>query len=204
MVELFLSVALGYLIGSIPTAFLVVRLKAGIDIRKSGSGNVGAFNTFDVTGSKKIGLLVGILDALKGFIPTLVAGQILHISFWMQAMVFFAILVGHIYPVWLRFHGGRGLASAAGGSFAIGISYTIIWCAIWLIFYKIIKDINRANVIAILATPLLLLLIPSAWIEMLMMRQISATDYTVCSITLSALLLLSHWDVLVNKSKVRS
>ncbi len=204
MVELFLSIALGYLIGSIPTAFLVVRLKAGIDIRKSGSGNVGAFNTFDVTGSKKIGLLVGILDALKGFIPTLVAGQILHISFWMQAMVFFAILVGHIYPVWLRFHGGRGLASAAGGSFAIGISYTIIWCAIWLIFYKIIKDINRANVIAILATPLLLLLIPSAWIEMLMMRQISATDYTVCSITLSALLLLSHWDVLVNKSKVKS
>jgi glycerol-3-phosphate acyltransferase PlsY len=179
-------------------------MKNGIDIRKIGSGNVGAFNSFDVTGSKTTGILVGVLDTFKGFIVPFIIGYILHWSFWLQAIAFFSLLMGHIYPVWLRFHGGRGLASAAGGSLTIGVSYTIIWCVVWFIFYKIIKDISKANVVAILLTPILLLFIPSIWIEALMIRQITATDYQVCSFTLSALLLLSHWDVLKGSSKIHN
>jgi acyl phosphate:glycerol-3-phosphate acyltransferase len=198
----FFGILGGYLIGSIPTAYLIVRVRAGIDIRKTGSGNVGAFNSFDVTGSKSTGVLVGVLDILKGFFVAFIAGQILGWTFWLQAAALFAALVGHIFPVWLKFHGGRGLATAAGGSFTIGIAYTIVWCVGWFLSYKIIKDINKANVIAIILSPLLLVAVPAGWIEMLMIRQISATDYQVCSFTLSALLLLSHWDVLKGTSKV--
>jgi acyl phosphate:glycerol-3-phosphate acyltransferase len=203
MISWIIGILGGYLVGSIPTAYLLVKIRSGIDIRKTGSGNVGAFNSFDVTGSKGTGVLVGVLDAIKGFVPAFIASFILNGSQWLQAAIFFATLVGHIYPVWLRFHGGRGLASAAGGSFTLGISYTLVWCVAWFVSYRIIKDINKANVIAILLTPLFLLLMPNAWIEALMVRQISATDYQVCSFTLSALLLLSHLDVLKGTTKIQ-
>jgi glycerol-3-phosphate acyltransferase PlsY len=200
----FLGILGGYLIGSIPTAYLMVRLRTGIDIRKTGSGNVGAFNSFDVTKSKSTGLVVGLIDALKGFFPTYLVGFVFGWHMWLQVAVFFAVLIGHNYPVWLKFHGGRGLASAAGGSFTIGISYAITWCIVWFISYKFIKDINKANVAAIIVSPLLLLIFPSAWIEILNIRPISVTDYQVCSFMLSVLLLLSHWDVLKGASKRQS
>jgi glycerol-3-phosphate acyltransferase PlsY len=193
---LLISIVGGYLLGSIPTAYLLVRRTAGIDIRKTGSGNVGAFNSFDVTQSKKIGILVGVLDALKGFIVTLVAGQVLGGSFWNQSGALCGTLIGHNYPVWLRFRGGRGLAPAAGGMFAIGISYTIVWCATWFIAFKSVKDILKANIVAIILTPIILLIIPSAWIEMVMVRDISATDYRIFSFIMSGVHVLSHWQPL--------
>jgi acyl phosphate:glycerol-3-phosphate acyltransferase len=186
----------GYLFGSIPTAYLIVRRKAGIDIRKNGSGNVGAFNSYDVTQSKQIGILVGVLDGVKGFIVALTAGQLLGGSFWNQSAALCGALVGHNYPVWLRFRGGRGLAPAAGGMFTIGISYTIIWCATWAGSFKCVKDILKANIAAIILTPFILLIIPSVWIEAVMVRDISATDYRIFSFIMSGIHLLSHWQPL--------
>ena len=167
---LLISIFGGYFFGSIPTAYLIVRRRAGIDIRKNGSGNVGAFNWYDVTQSKQIGIMVGVLDGLKGFIVALAAGQLLGGSFLNQSAALCSALIGHNYPVWLRFRGGRGLAPAAGGMFAIGISYTIIWCATWFISFKSGMDILKANIAAIILTPVILLIIPSAWIETVMVR----------------------------------
>jgi acyl phosphate:glycerol-3-phosphate acyltransferase len=185
----------GYLIGSIPTAYLVVRLRAGLDLRTEGSGNVGALNSFYVTQSKSTAIIVGVLDGLKGLIIAFAAGQFLGGSFWSQSLALLSGIIGHNYPVWLRFHGGRGLATAAGGMFAIGIIYTITWCVTWFISFKIIKDIVIANVIAIVLAPILMLLIPSTWIEILMIREASITDYRIFSFLLSGILLLSHIDV---------
>jgi glycerol-3-phosphate acyltransferase PlsY len=186
----------GYLVGSIPTAFLTVQWRAGIDVRRAGSGNVGALNAFSVTRSKGTGVFVGLLDGAKGLLVAAVAGPILGGNFWLQSAALVGALLGHNYPIWLRFHGGRGLATAAGGFFAIGISYTVIWCLTWFVMFRWVRDVLKANIIAILATPIVLLLLPSEWIEAIMIRQIAATDYRTFSFIISGLLLLSHVDIL--------
>jgi glycerol-3-phosphate acyltransferase PlsY len=185
-----------YLIGSIPTAYLLVRWKAGIDIRHAGSGNVGAFNTFDVTKSKQIGIIVGLLDALKGFIVAAALGWILKLIFEYQAAGLIAAIVGHNYPIWLRFKGGRGLATGAGGMFAVGLAYTLVWCIVWFSVYKYKKDILLGNLMAILTTPLFLLVIPNSWIESLLVVSCSPSSFRILAFILSAILLLSHWDAI--------
>ena len=193
---LLISIFGGYLFGSIPTAYFIVRRRVGIDIRKNGSRNVGAFNSYDVTQSKKIGITVGVLDGIKGFIVAVVAWQLLGGSFWNQSAALCSALIGHNYPVWLRFRGGRGLAPAAGGMFAIGISYTIVWCAMWFVTFESVKNILKANIVAIILAPIIVLIIPSAWIEAVMVRNISATDYRIFSFIMSGIHLLSHWQPL--------
>ena len=189
-----ISIFGGYLFGSFPTAYLIVRCWAGIDIRKTGSGNVGAFNSYDVTQSKHVGIVVGLLDGIKGFAVAFTAGQIIGGSFWIQSAALCGALIGHNYPVWLRFQGGRGLAPAAGGMCAIGISYTIIWCGTWFIAFKSIKDILKANIVAVILTPLVLLIIPSTWIEAVMVSHGSATEYRIFSFIMSGIHILSHWQ----------
>jgi acyl phosphate:glycerol-3-phosphate acyltransferase len=191
-----LSVLIGYLVGSIPTAYLIVRWKSGLDIRMQGSRSVGAYNAFDVTHSKETGIVVGILDGLKGFIVAFAAGQLIGGSFWIQSSALSGAIIGHNYPIWLRFHGGKGLATAAGGSFAIGVCFSIVWCLTWFISYKIIKDILNANLIAIILTPVILFVLPSSWINLFMIRDISATDYLYLSFIISGIILMSHLDAL--------
>jgi acyl phosphate:glycerol-3-phosphate acyltransferase len=193
---LFLSIIGGYLFGSIPTAYLIVRRKAGMDIRKTGSGNVGAFNSYEATQSKQIGIIVGLLDGLKGFIVAYTAGQLLGGSFLYQSAALCSALLGHNYPVWLRFRGGRGLAPSAGGMCAIGLSYTLLWGLSWLITYITKKDIWKANIAAIILAPILLLAIPSAWMMAGMIGNVSETDYLVLSSIMSGILLLGHWGPL--------
>lgn len=200
-IDLFLSIIYlicGYLVGSIPTAYIAVRWRTGVDVRKAGSRNVGALNAFSVTRSKGMGVIVGLVDGIKGFLVALVAGPILGGDFWLQSIALYGALIGHNYPLWLRFQGGRGLATAAGGFFAIGICYTVVWCLTWFGTFKWIRNVLRANIIAILATPMILLLLPSEWIEAVMVRQISATEYRAFSFIISGIHLFGHWDALKN------
>jgi acyl phosphate:glycerol-3-phosphate acyltransferase len=189
-----ISIFAGYLVGSIPTAYLIVRLRAGLDVRTQGSRNVGALNAYNVTQSKKTGIVVGILDGVKGLAVALAAGQILGGSFWIQSLALSGAIIGHNYPVWLRFHGGRGLSTAAGGMFAIGISYTIVWCLTWFISSKLFKGVLNVNLVAIILAPIIVLMLPTAWIEALMVRKVPATDYRFFSFILSGILLMSHWN----------
>jgi len=190
------SLVAGYLIGSIPTAYLVVRQKSGIDIQDAGSGNVGAFNVFSVTRSKRLGILVGVLDGLKGFLVTWLMLHVLAEPFWVGAVGMLASIVGHAYPVWLGFKGGRGLATAAGGFFGIGISYTIVWCTSWLLFNRWRKDIVTANILSSLLTPIALAVIPTSLIEAVMISQTGGDSYRTFAWMLSAVLFVSHSDIL--------
>ena len=193
----------GYLFGSIPTAYLFVHFKQGRDVRKWGSGKVGAYNAYDVTQSKLTGIMVGILDGLKGFLVALTAGQILGGGFWLQASALLGTIIGHNYPLWLKFRGGRGLAPAAGGLFAIGISYTLVWSAVWCAVFRGSKQIIPANLTAIVLSPFILLILPGKWMEFFMIRNIPAGQYRLFGFLMSAVHLLSHGDEIRSRIVVR-
>src|SRR5438046_2843322 len=105
--ETFLFALAGYFIGSIPVAYLLAKKRHDIDLRREGSGNIGARNVFEVTGNKRIGFAVLLLDMLKGIIPLLILNELDYCSMIPIAAV--TIILGHCYPLWLKFHGGRGL-----------------------------------------------------------------------------------------------
>ena len=190
---LFFSVLGGYLLGSIPFGYLIVKRKAQIDIRGAGSGSVGGFNAFAVTKSPLIGVQVGLLDGVKGVvavgIPLLFGGE-----FWVMAAALISATVGHVFPVWLRFKGGRGLATACGGLFLIGLLYTIIWCSVWLAAKVRYKEITISNILATIVAPLILLLVPPTWIEALMIANGTASDFVALCVILTGILLISHRD----------
>lgn len=109
--EELLAVTLGYLAGSIPFAFLVARCR-GVDLRRTGSGNVGATNVLRTSGAT-LGVTAMVLDAIKGALAVLIAQRLTEGPATPVAAGLAAI-IGHIYPVWLRFRGGKGVATAAG------------------------------------------------------------------------------------------
>jgi glycerol-3-phosphate acyltransferase PlsY len=109
-------VAAGYLCGSIPFGYLLTKLVVGVDVRTVGSGNIGGTNAARA-GGKKLGVAVILLDAAKAILPILVARAVLPAApaseRWVVAVAF-AAFVGHLFPVWLRFRGGKGVATALG------------------------------------------------------------------------------------------
>ncbi|MCC7415996.1 MAG: glycerol-3-phosphate 1-O-acyltransferase PlsY [Acidobacteria bacterium] len=107
-----LAIAAAYLIGSIPFALLLARRWGGADLRRIGSGNLGAANVLRATGITA-GVLVAALDILKGALSVLVAERLAGGGAG-PAAAGFAAIVGHVYPVWLRFRGGKGVATACG------------------------------------------------------------------------------------------
>jgi glycerol-3-phosphate acyltransferase PlsY len=106
-------IALGYFSGSIPFGVLVTRWVRGLDVRTQGSGNIGATNVARVAG-KKLGVAVLLLDALKGALPVLLAMSLLPNSPTTHAVVGLAAFLGHVFPVWLKLKGGKGVATALG------------------------------------------------------------------------------------------
>ncbi|HZH04641.1 MAG TPA: glycerol-3-phosphate 1-O-acyltransferase PlsY [Myxococcaceae bacterium] len=110
--DIFLGV-LGYLSGSVPYGLLLARKLGGVDVRGAGSGNIGATNVARVAG-KKLGVLVLLLDALKGALPVWLATQMAPGEGAVHAAAGFAAFLGHVFPVWLRFKGGKGVATALG------------------------------------------------------------------------------------------
>jgi acyl phosphate:glycerol-3-phosphate acyltransferase len=146
--EYLISLLLGYAIGSFPTAFLILKKVKNLDITTQGTGNVGAMNTFEVTNSKTIGILVLILDLLKGMLPILILKMFSMNDFSFLSVALIACIFSHCYNPWLKLKGGRGLASAAGGTALIFPFALAVWLILWAIFYLIKKDITIANVVA--------------------------------------------------------
>jgi glycerol-3-phosphate acyltransferase PlsY len=149
-----LPVLFGYLAGSVPFAFLLAR-RAGIDVRLAGSGNVGAANVLRTTGAWQA-VAVMSLDVAKGAAAVLVANLVAG-GVWIAALTGAAAIVGHIYPVWLRFHGGKGVAVAAGvfsvlSPIATGVAATLFLITVWMTRY-----VSLGSIAATLALP------PVAW-----------------------------------------
>jgi len=146
--EYFFSSIIGYLLGSIPTAFLILKRTKGIDISNVGSGNVGAMNSYEVTNSKKIGLLVLIIDFLKGFLAVLLTKFLFNDLFIYPALALVFSIFSHCYNPWINFKGGRGLATAAGGASILFPYLIIVWIILWILVYILKKDILIANIFA--------------------------------------------------------
>jgi glycerol-3-phosphate acyltransferase PlsY len=108
-----LLVALGYLCGSIPFGVIITSLVAGKDVRAEGSGNIGATNVARVAG-KKLGALVLLLDAAKGSLPVLLGLWLAPAEPLLHVAIASAAFLGHVFPVWLKFKGGKGVATALG------------------------------------------------------------------------------------------
>jgi glycerol-3-phosphate acyltransferase PlsY len=130
-----LAVVIGYLLGSIPFAYIAARLAKGVDIRKVGGGNVGALNVMREVGTT-VGIFVYLADVAKGSLAVLVAQWLGAPLPWVLAAGFMA-LVGHSWPVWLRFRGGQGLATGMGvlvvlAPIEFGISFAIIVIAMFI------------------------------------------------------------------------
>ena len=133
-----ISVILAYLVGSIPFALIVARRSGAQDLRRVGSGNLGAANVLRASGVKA-GVLVAMLDIGKGAASVLLASQ-LNGSNTTPAIAGLAAIVGHIYPVWLRFRGGKGVATACGvfamlAPLALPIALAVFVVSTWLTRY---------------------------------------------------------------------
>lgn len=151
MLTFLLAGAVGYLLGSFPTGYLLVRWKADLDIRQHGSGNVGTLNSFEVTNSKAVGAGVLLLDLLKGLASVLLARHVVSPEFPVLATAGIAAVVGHNFPVWLRFQGGRGLATAAGVMLLLGWVLVPVWMGAWFVGKLLSKDVNVGNAVGTLS-----------------------------------------------------
>lgn len=143
-----------YLVGSIPFSYLILKLKYNLDITRSGSGNAGAMNSYEVSKSKLTGITVLFFDLLKGIIPAAVLGLILKMSTEYIIIPSTLIVLGHNYSVWLKFKGGRGLAPTAGLAIIVNLWLLLIWLTTYFIFFLIKKNVHIANVIATIFLPL--------------------------------------------------
>ncbi len=142
----------GYLLGSLPTGYLILKREKGIDLRHAGSGNVGALNALEVSNSKLIGLLVLIIDALKGLLSVYISILFFPYDFVMPALALTFAVFSHCFNPWLGFNGGRGLATAAGGTLLIFPLLPAVWIIIWTALFILKKDVHLANITAIIIT----------------------------------------------------
>lgn len=155
--EYLLSSIIGYLLGSLPTAYLLLKKIRNVDITKEGSGNVGAMNTYDVSGSKIFGGIVLIVDALKGLLSVYIVLLIISKEFAFPAIALIFAVFAHCFNPWLKLKGGRGLATAAGGTVLLFPFMLVIWGILWVIVYIMKKDIIFANVWATIMSFIIIL-----------------------------------------------
>ncbi len=142
-----------YLLGSIPFGF-IASLIAGVDVRKHGSGNIGATNTLRVLG-KKYGYAVFVADVLKGFLAVRIALWLAHFDastgYFIGILAAFFVVVGHSFPVWLHFRGGKGVAAAAGACLGLVPLATLFAVLIWVGTFFIFRYVSLASIVAAVA-----------------------------------------------------
>jgi len=188
---IFAAVALvGYLLGSIPVGYLA-GLIAGVDIRHAGSGNIGATNVTRVLG-KRYGYPVFIMDFLKGLmavsmsiliekraqplsVPTELFGIIAAIS----------CVIGHSFPVWLSFKGGKGVATSMGALFGLVPFVALVGAVVWVITFETTRYVSVASITAAVAVPIgILILMP--------LKEVGVAALLYLSICLAALVIFRH------------
>ena len=182
-----LLIILSYLIGSIPTSLIVSRTQFNIDIRDYGSGNAGATNTFRVLGSKW-GTLVMIMDMLKGLIavklalllPYYIDNEFQRTNF--QIGLGLAAVLGHIFPIWAEFRGGKGVATLFGLIIAIS-PWTALSCiGVFLLVLYLTRFVSLSSILASMAFPVFILIV----------FNVDNTAYRIFAIAVALLVIMTH------------
>ena len=147
--ELILIISCSYLMGSIPFGYLLTKIFLKKDIRDIGSGNIGATNALR-TGNKLIGYSTLTLDVLKAVLP------VIFIKFNYPEYIYvssLSVFIGHVFPLWLKFKGGKGVATYVGILFCINILFGLLFISTWLILYFIFKYSSLSSLLATLSIP---------------------------------------------------
>ena len=150
MQEIFIVSLYSYLLGSIPFGLVLTKVFLNQDIRKSGSGNIGATNVIR-SGNKYLGLATLILDGTKGYFAVLVTYKYYPDYFILSSLMTF---IGHIFPIWLRFKGGKGVATYVGMLFCINYILGFVFIISWFIIFIISRYSSLSSLIASLTIPL--------------------------------------------------
>ena len=148
--ELFLIILVSYLFGSIPFGLLLTKIFLKKDIREIGSGNIGATNVLRA-GNKILGYSTLVLDILKAVLP------ILYIKFFMNDYLYISalsIFIGHVFPVWLKFKGGKGVASYLGILCCLDIFTALIFGVVWIFVFMLFKFSSLSSLLASLTIPI--------------------------------------------------
>jgi glycerol-3-phosphate acyltransferase PlsY len=158
-----------YLLGSVPWGLIVARAR-GIDIRQHGSGNIGATNVLRIVG-KPWGITVFVLDALKGFVAVRLAillaertaGAAEYVEFY-AILAAAACVIGHSFPIWLGFRGGKGVATSAGALAGVVPIAAVTIFVVWLVVFQTTRYVSLASIVAALALPITVALL--IWLHM--------------------------------------
>ena len=188
-----------YLLGSIPAGYLAGRL-ARVDIRKVGSGNIGATNVTRVLG-KRYGYPVFVIDFLKGLIAVRLSilfakqiqssGELAELTGIAAAV---ACVVGHAFPIWLRFKGGKGVATSAGALFGLMPLTALVGALIWFVVFKLTGYVSVASITAAIALPIVIFIVLSR-------SEANNALLFYFSICLAALVVFRHRSNLVRLAK---
>jgi glycerol-3-phosphate acyltransferase PlsY len=173
--QLLAALAFGYLLGSIPFGLLITRAAGLGDVRNIGSGNIGATNVLR-TGNKGLAALTLILDALKGTAAVLIAGIY---GPELALVAGFGAFLGHLFPVWLGFKGGKGVATYLGVLAGLAWKVALVFAAVWLAVAFIMRYSSLAALIASVAVPLTLF-------------YLGRIDYAVLFAVMTAIVFIKH------------
>ena len=181
---------LAYFIGSLPAGYIAARI-AGVDIRAHGSGNIGATNVVRVLG-KQFGYAVFLVDFGKGIAAVLLARYVTTLSGTDEGAVEVAAtvagicaVIGHSFPVWLNFRGGKGVATAIGVLFALLPIAALIVCGVWLVTFEIGRYVSLASVMAAIVLPIFVA-------AMLFLHRLETPVFLYFSLCLMAIVVIRH------------
>lgn len=197
---------ISYLFGTFPSALFIIRIVKGSDIRKEGSGNIGAMNSYDITGKKWVGISVFFLDALKGLLAVLLVKIFFSNLLIPLTVSAFCVVLGHNFNIFLKFKGGRGLATSVGAYSLINPELIILWAVMWIVGYYIIKrNVHVANAFATVFMPLMFYYTPEQITGLLNFTEDGNKINTAISmVPLVLLILIRHLRPLTDllKSKI--
>jgi len=163
--EMLFALALGYLFGSVPFGLILTRLAGKGDVRDIGSGNIGATNVLR-TGSKPLAALTLVLDCLKATAAILLAQYLFGVDVGPFAAA--GAMIGHLYPFWLRFHGGKGVATLLGILIALLWPAALVYAAVWLFLLATLRISSLAGMTAAVTAPMIALALHPSYVPMLL------------------------------------
>ncbi len=185
---LYAGALIAYLIGSIPFGLTLARFAGFGDIRRIGSGNIGTINVLR-TGHRPLAALTLLLDAGKGAVAVLIAQGYGPDMAWYAGL---AVVLGHMYPVWLLFRGGKGVATALGTLLAVAWPVGLLCCATWLLMLALFRFASLASLAAAAAAPVYAYLLAEPWRTELPYYLVVEPQYIWLALVLAVLVAVRH------------